>query len=493
MSAPDTQIRSIFIGALLCCCPAATLVALSCFTINSQGEHINSHFRGALIASVLLSFVSLIQTILMLTKLKRTIHRILIIGFSRLAFSDLPKGVYKLFWGLLLSQFVLYVVLLVYFWKASMSPIISEAIEGSVGYFRLRALGLYAGLLMCFIFASTRLGPLLDRIRIAFAPSLRRLVVYRQGIKRELDICFITSRIVVVSQASLSNPETTYLESQYSNFLKHLPSPADGQVVPLSTLSTIVDTAVQHLFSNPVNIVSINTPGGDANSVLIVCALLLRTGAVHPPTAENGMRHFARRRFTSSPSLNMILPNLLMTQLRIFESIMTKQASREFLADSSRKFALKRVSLSHFDSEKFSDIRLSVVDVASGKVVADTITPSVSTHGLTFVCSPCIGSDSLFVFKQVQGDAPLFKLYMHAGFHLTRPVASTSVYHYVSNTDSSDHWSARTKGISARIEVVATPLENNSESKPKRDEFIDWELLNLPTMYAPAPSGCFIV
>lgn len=493
MSVPDTQIQSIFTGALLCCCPAATLVALSCYTIHSQGEHINSHFRAALVASVLLSFVSLIQTILMLTKLKRTIHRILIIGFSRVAFSDLPKGVQKLFWGLLLSQFVLYVGSLVCFWKASMSPIISEAIEGSVGYFRLRALGLYAGLLVCFIFGSTRLGPLLDRIRNAFTPSLRRLVVDRQGGKRELDICYITSRIVVVSQLSLSNPETTYLESQYSNFLKHLPSPADGQLVPLSTLSTIVETAVHHLFSNPVNIVSINTPGGDANSVLIVCALLLRTGAVHPPTAENAVRHFARQRFTSPPSLNMILPNLLLVQLRIFESIMTKQASREFLADSSSRFALKRVSLSHFDSEKFSDIRLSVVDVDSGTVVADSVTPSVSTHGLTFVCSPWIGSDSLFVFKEVHGDTPLFKLYMHAGFHLKRAVASTSVHHYVSNTDSCDHWSERTKGLSARIEVAATPEDSDSESKPKFDEFIDRQLLSLPTMYAPAPSGCFIV
>ena len=337
----------------------------------------------------------------------------------------------------------------------------------------------------------------------SFRPVLRRYVVERH--KREsgrpsasstveLDLCFITSRIVVVSKGSLTNPEHTFLEDKYSNFLKNLPSVSSCEILPLASVTTIVESAVFHMFSNPVNVISINTPEGDCNSVLLVCAILLRTGAVRPLTAAAALRHYLSTRYVVTPDADRILPKCLMSQLRIFEQIMARNASTEFLkslsSSTQSQFSLKRVTLSHFNAEAFTDLRLSIVDVETGKVHTSGVAPSATSSSLTFLCPSKLGQDTLFVFEDGAADLPLFKLYVHSVFHLQKDIASTCTHHFVTSTDVCDHWTSRTRGVGARIEVTATATDSSDLSvEPKNViEEVDRELLLLPTYSASTAS-----
>ena len=330
-------------------------------------------------------------------------------------------------------------------------------------------------------------------LRESVKPVPRRFCVEEtsagQKRKKFLDICYVTSRIISVSKGSLVNEEHEFLESKYSNFLKSLPSLPTGEVASLGTVATIVESAVVHLFSNPVNVVSVNTPMGDSNSMLLICALLLRTGAAR--SAQAAVDMYLSQRFLVYPDAQKLFPATLMSQLKIFETIMIRSASREFMSAlvSDSRFSVKRVVISQLDASQFLDLRLAVVEVESGRVFSHNITPSSSGSSLTYICNVNVSEDTLFVLTDSQ-DRPVAKFYMHAKFHLVKNIASQSSYHFV--VHEVDRWSSRLE--SARIEVWAAVSDPDSprDSKPSLPH-IDKDLLSLPPAVSTRDSSCLIV
>jgi hypothetical protein len=322
--------------------------------------------------------------------------------------------------------------------------------------------------------------------RLSPTPILKRIVVERG--KEPLSLCYVTSRIIMVSQTSLSSKEQIFLESKYSNFLKHLPSPNPSEISPLATVSAIVETAVQHLFSNPINVVSISAPPDDVMSILVISCLLLRTGVVNPPTALKALKHMSTQRYSNRPSPERLLPKCLLSQLGIFEQIMTRPASKERIIGRDQ-FWFKRVVISNFDAEGFSDLRLSLCDVETGEVIVEDVSPSVSTNSITFIGKGSLGSDTVMVLSGSDGDVVL-KTYFHSGFHLERALASTSTYHYITSTDDCDHWSGKLKNVTARIEILASSDGQHINIDEKN---INRDLLFLPPTYSKQSSNCCLI
>lgn len=307
--------------------------------------------------------------------------------------------------------------------------------------------------------------------------------------KKCLEICYVTSRIICVSKGSLVSEEHEFLESKYSNFLKSLPSPRCGEICPLSTLATIVESAVVHLFSNPVNVVCINTPVGDSNATLIACGLLLRTGAARSATAAVNM--YLKQRYLVHPEAEKFIPSTLFSQLKIFETIMVRSASKELVSaqSSDRQYMIKRIVVSQLDASQNLDLRLAVVEIESGKIFAHNIYPSSSASSLTFLCNCTVAEDTLFVLSDGSG-RPVAKFYMNAKFHLEKIVASQSGYHYV--VSCYDKWTPRLDSV--RVEVTASLTEPDSPGDRKlTNSLIDKELLLLPPGGSTRDSSCLIV
>lgn len=336
----------------------------------------------------------------------------------------------------------------------------------------------------------------------AIQPMLRKLTIADTSndkkSSRDLDICYITSRIIALGRPSLSSPEHSFLESKYSNFLRHLPILEPGIIPSLSSLATVIEGAVFHLFCNPVNVVSVSAPSGDMNAVLVICALLLRTGAVPYGSATQSLQIYLSQRYVIAPHMSRIVSKNQLSQLRIFERIITRAANRNLLesisASAMQLWQLKRVVISQLDASVFLDLRLTVLDVESGKILAQNVSPSSSGTSLTFLCPTGLKSDSLFVFTESGSGSVVFKLYVSSTFHFERTLASQSSYHYVVSSDDCDHWTRRFSNVSARIEITASTDESDFAGgmKPGSD-FIDKELLALPPGVSRRDSSCLIV
>jgi hypothetical protein len=309
------------------------------------------------------------------------------------------------------------------------------------------------------------------------------------GVKRELDISYITPRIVAVSRTSLSSPEHVFLQEKYSNFLKTLPQLEQTELSPLSLILSIAESAAAHHFSNPVNVVCLVTPMGDPNAVLLMCAILLRVGSVYPRTAVNALDLFVKQRFSIEPDRDSLLPKCLESQLDIFERIMTRTAEHPAL--TLPQMFMKRVVLSNLDTESVSNLQLAIVDVESGEIREENISASASPTSLTFVCTSPMGDDTLFVFSQEE--QILSKLYVNSKFHFSRMIASSSSFHHVSSFERCDHWADRFRRSSARIEIVVGSVsEFPSESKPSQSRK-DKTLLSVPPFHRTEEGNCLLV
>lgn len=316
----------------------------------------------------------------------------------------------------------------------------------------------------------------------AIKPVPRKLVVEErpstsQSSKKELDLSYITSRIVAVSKSSFSSPEHVFLESKYANFLKCLPQLESDSINPLSTIGALADSAARHLLGNPVNVVSVITCGGDPNGVLVVCAILLRMGSVYPRTARNALNLFIRQRYVIEPDRDSLLPKCLASQLGMLESKMAGTTPQE------NALYLKRVVVSDFSAEDALDLRLSIVDIGTGRVLEDTIAPSVSSTSLTFVCgASLLGEDSILVFSSDQtADPVISKLYVNTKHHFERIIASTWAFHFVSSFENCDHWAPwRFKNSSARIELVASTESDNIGNRASGKNRYEKALLQIP-------------
>jgi hypothetical protein len=341
-------------------------------------------------------------------------------------------------------------------------------------------------------------------------PILRRLIVEESAwgsnrsepvkTTRELNICYITSRIIAVSSSSHSSPEMNFLQLKYSNFLRALPTLADNAITSLSSIATVVEAGISHLFSNPVNVVVVLSGAVDPNAVLLICALLLRAGAVHSGRAKPALELFLSQRYVVRPDMPTFLPRILHSQLKIFETIMTKSASRNFLeacsASDQGLWQLRRVVISHVDAQSLTDIRLTVVDIDSGKLLARNISPNVlSPSSLSFQSLINLGPDTLLVFTTIDNHVVL-KAYMNASFHLERAIASQSTYQYVLGFEDCDCWDPRLSGLSGRIQVVASLESRSEETKASNVHHVyDKDLLacSPPASTDQGDSNCLIV
>ena len=346
--------------------------------------------------------------------------------------------------------------------------------------------------------------------RKSVQPVLRRLVVEESSrglnrnetlkISKELNICYITSRIIAVSSNSHSSSEMNFLQHKYSNFMRALPTLGDNGISSLSSIGTVVEAGISHLFSNPVNVVVVHSGAHDPNAVLLICSLLLRAGAVHSGKAVPALELFLSQRYVVRPVVDTFLPRILYSQLKIFETIMTRSASRNFLEASSASdqglWQLRRLVISQVDAQTLTDIRLTVVEIDSGKLLARNIAPNVlSPSSVSFQRPVNLGSDTLFVFTTIDNHV-LLKAYMNTSFHLERAVASQSTYQYVLGFDDCDCWDSRLSGLSGRIQVVASLESAVEETKETNVPYVyDKDLLacSPPSSTEQRDGNCLIV
>jgi hypothetical protein len=343
----------------------------------------------------------------------------------------------------------------------------------------------------------------------AFKPRLKRLLLdvnstvvvplaTSVGSKQYLDICYITSRIIVVSKASVDSLEQRFLEHKYASLLNSVSVPMRNSVSIFSQLSDQVDSLVSHLFANPAHVVSVTTPPNDSNPILLVCAVLIRTGAA--TTASRALQVFAENRFDIRPtSPELLIPRCLYSQLRIFESLTARRVTEmiEIPGGKVPDWHLKRIVFSQIDPNIFRDSRLCLVQIADGKHAE--FTPSISSTSVTFT-SPLVLTepDIVFVILDDQGEKAM-SFYLNTLFNLTRIVAMQHSYHYVLNSDfDCDHF-GQFRGIGARIEIFASPCNDDLDGKPPVAAFpVDVEeLLRLPQTDRIAgntpPPNCQIV
>ena len=333
----------------------------------------------------------------------------------------------------------------------------------------------------------------------SFKPQLRRLVVNsvihdspppggarRKSVTRmDLDLCYVTSRIIAVSKNALSSQESSFLDQKHSSLLKSLAVPYTNEILPLAALNSIVDSAVRHLFSNSASVVSVNTPAGDSTPVLVLVCLLIRTGAVSPPTASRALSYLLKQRYVITPATETVLSASQYSQLKIFEKIMTtRSAPPDWLGtlDLNQKWTLRRVTLSQFDASKFSDLLLTVVDVSTGTVFGRDLAASVSSGSVSFSVACKIGSDTFLVFTDSGTGKRQFAHYFNSNFHLVRSIAMKTTFNHVSTTDDSEHYSTRMKGVGARLEVLAQSDDRGDVRAAKSclTTDIDRDLLALP-------------
>ena len=333
--------------------------------------------------------------------------------------------------------------------------------------------------------------------RNAVKPILRRITVESRGqngskdvsSSRDLDICYVTSRLLAVSRVGPSSKEHEFLEAKYANFLRQLPALDSGVIPSFTMLSSIVEGAVIHLLSNPVNVVVINSPPGDMNAVLLICALLIRTGAVTSGKASAALDVYLSRRYVIGPDVSQVLSRNLYSLLKTFETIMTRSPQ-----PVSVSWSLRRVVISQLDTSAFVDLRLAVVDVGSGKVFNQNVSPSISVSSITFLCPCNITSDTLLVFTDSAAGNPVMKVYVNPMFHFQRTLASQSTYTYVLYSDDCDQWTTRMASFSARIEIFATNVVESTDSVKLGIDMIDKEMLSLPPSLSRRDStSCAIV
>lgn len=361
----------------------------------------------------------------------------------------------------------------------------------------LRSIIVAAAMLRCIMAAQHSIS-----YKSAIQPVTRKLLVEEKSHSGclsantlELDLCFLTSRVVVVSKSSLSSAEHVFLEAKYSNFLRRLPQLDPGSICSVSVILSIVESAARHLFSNPVNVVSVIATPGDPCGVLIACAILLRVGIVYPRTSGKAIDHFLKQRFAIEPYRESLLPKCLESQLGIIETIMTRKLEP---ADIVSHWYLKRVVLSNFDPESFLDLKLLVIDIDSGEVVGESISASATASSLTFICTAIsMRGDALFIL--LIDDEVVSKLYVNPDFHFERVIASNSSFHYVSSTEQCDHWADRRFSLSrssARIEIVASQNPEVDAKPGSVAHRIDKSLLQIPSFAIqnrPSNPNCLIV
>ena len=304
----------------------------------------------------------------------------------------------------------------------------------------------------------------------ALSPVFRKLVVSDIG---QLDICYVTSRIIVISKISLSTEESRFLEDRHSSLLKSLAVPYTNEILSLSALSSIVDSAIRHLFSNTAHLVSINAPLGDSTPILVVCCLLIRTGAAS--SVSRAIQLYMNQMYLVSPLIENLLCKSQISQMHLFACTTPVM---------NFPMILRRVCLSQFDATKFPNLRITIVDIdTGGNVLAREISPSSSScTSVTFnLPDPLpIGKDTFVIFSD-NTSFRLFALYMNSEYHLVRLLASsTGVYHYVASIDDCDHYRPTTKGMGARIEIVAQVRNEDEFLFSKKD--LDPEFLTLPIL-----------
>ena len=347
-------------------------------------------------------------------------------------------------------------------------------------------------------------------------PRMKRLVVEASSIpqsdtklqttKTQLQICYVTSRIIIVSNPSSPSVESRFLELKYSSLLRSVPS-FSSSLCSFNHISETVHTCLAHLHSNSANVVSVAVPPGDSTSVLIVCALLLRSGAVGTPrTAVHALKFYASACYDVLPDLASLLPKTQLSQLKIFEKIMTTSTpSKQWLSDAanpSPQFILKRLVLSQFDPESLRNFYLSIIEIsdniAESKMLVSDCTPSMTTGSLTYLLShrPAT-SDLAFVLENDQDDRIVFLVNLN--FDLVRMIAMNNTYHFSATMDSvADHYTLMTRSISPKIELIATTVSEEGEGKVITSVYSDRcaELLRLPMperINTPPPASCQIV
>ena len=305
------------------------------------------------------------------------------------------------------------------------------------------------------------------------------VIVSSTGDKRELDLCYLTPRIIVIVKNALSTPESQYLEQKHSSLLKSLAVPYTNEILSLSSLCSIVDSAVRHLFSNCAHLVSVNAPLGDTNPVLVLCCLLLRTSIVS--TVAKATNYYTQHVYTFSPTAPLLCKSQL-AQLRIFQSLAVGTTS------SGAPSYITRLSVSQFDALTFANLLLSVVDIESGgNVLLRDLPGTVNSAGACIVynVSTNVGPDTFFVFTDSNSGKRHFALYMNSKHHLVRAIASNSQYVFKTSTNDCDHYSEWMVGVGARIDIVAT-TDEHADKKKIAD--IERDLLLLP-MNFPTHGG----
>ena len=329
-------------------------------------------------------------------------------------------------------------------------------------------------------------------------PRMRRLVVesscvpqaHAKAPQSHLQICYVTSRILTVASPKSDSTESKFLELKYSSLLRSISSRSSSrQILPFASLTSSVELALSHLHSNPAHVVSVTTLSDDPSSVLLVCALLLRTGAISPPiTAQRAVQFYLNACYEVQPDMQSLLPNTLMVQLKIFEKIMSlPNPSMQWLTDAanpSPQFDLKRLVFTQFDPENLRNFSLCVVELGSEHVphrlLVSDCTPSITSGSLTYLLSHHPqSSDLLFVLQNEVDDKIIF--YVNLNFHLVRMVAMNHTYHYTANMDTiADHSSLSTRSIGAQIELVAIQDQRDEKVSTSVQSSRCSELVELP-------------
>ena len=348
-------------------------------------------------------------------------------------------------------------------------------------------------------------------------PRMKRLVVESSSIpqpnskvstaKTHLQICYVTSRILTVSSPQSDSTENKFLEMKYASLLRSFSTRSSSrQVLSFSSISSLVESALTHLHSNPAHLVSVTTVPDDPSSSLIVCALLLRTGAIGPPpTAQRALQFYTNACFDVSPDILSLLPNTLMSQLKIFEKIMTlPNPSKQWLVDAanpSPQFDLKRLVLTQFDPENLRNFSLCVVEIGADhsthRLLISDCTPAITSGSLTYLLSHHPQTpDLLFILQNEVDDKIIF--YVNLNFHLVRMVAMNNTYHYTASMEMiADHSSLATHSIGPQIQLVAiqsTPDQRDEKVSTSVQSNRCTELIELPNRTnTPVPASCQIV
>ena len=344
-------------------------------------------------------------------------------------------------------------------------------------------------------------------------PRMKRLIVEASAIpsadtkghapNAQLQICYVTSRIIVVSNPIPDCVESRFLQLKYSSLLQSVSS-FDSSLCSFNSASDIVHSLLAHLHSNPANVVSVTVRPGDSTSILTVCALLIRSGAIGtPPTAARALQFYASTCYEVPPDVSTLLPKSQLCQLKFFEKIMTtSNPSKQWLSDAanpSPQFVLKRLVLSQFDPETLRNFSLTIIEVSDthSRMLVSDCTPSVTTGSLTYLLSHKPGTpDLVFVLENNEDNKIMF--YVNLNFDLTRIVAMNSTYHYTANMDSvADHYSLLTRSISPQIEIVAvSPIDLDGQISTSFNSDRCQDLLRLPAperSNTPPPASCRIV